>query len=88
VSGEWRQGARRLAMRGVWAAPVAAVLMGLALVFAPYVFAELLASLEPHVIIDSVKPELGEGRKVDDYWAVEDIGVKFPKNAAEASDTG
>lgn len=65
--------ARRLAMCAVWAAAVVVVLAGLALVFAPYVFAELWASLEPHAIIDPAKPDLGEGRMVDDYWAVQNI---------------
>jgi hydroxyacylglutathione hydrolase len=62
--------ARRLAM---WAAVVVVVLVGLALVFAPYVSAELSASLEPHAIIDPAKPDLGEGRMVDDYWVVQNI---------------
>jgi hypothetical protein len=42
---------------------VVAVLVGVALVFAPYIFAELSASLEPHAIIDPAKPVLGEGRR-------------------------
>jgi hydroxyacylglutathione hydrolase len=57
----------------MWAAAVVVVLVGLALVFAPYVIAELSASLEPHAIIDPAKPDLGEGRMVDDYWAVQNI---------------
>ena len=65
--------ARRLAMCAVWAAAVVVVMVGLALVFAPYVFAELSASLKPHAIIDPAKPDLGEGRMVDDYWAVQNI---------------
>ncbi len=65
--------ARRLAICAVWAAAVVVVLVGLALVFAPYVFAELSASLEPHAIIDPAKPDLGEGLMVDDYWAVQNI---------------
>ena len=65
--------ARRLAKCAVWAAVVVVVLAGLALAFAPYLFAELSASLEPHAIIDPGKPELGDGRMVDDYWAVQNI---------------
>jgi len=65
--------ARRLAMCAIWAAVVVAVLVGLALVFAPYLFAELSASLEPHAIVDPAKPDLGAGRMVDDYWAVQNI---------------
>lgn len=57
----------------VWSAAVVIVLLALSLVFAPYVYAELSASLEPHAIIDSAKPDLGEGRMVDDYWAVQNI---------------
>jgi len=65
--------ARRLAMCAVWAAAVVVVLVGLALVVAPYLYAELWPSLKPHAIIDSAKPDLGEGRMVDDYWAVQNI---------------
>ena len=49
--------ARPLAMCAVWTAVVVVVLVGLALVFAPYLFAELSASLEPHAIIDPAKPD-------------------------------
>lgn len=63
------KGAQRL----VWAVVVVVVLAGLALVFAPYLCAELSAWLEPHTIIDPAKPELGAGRMLDDYWAVQDI---------------
>lgn len=62
----WLQGA-------AWAAVIVVVLVGLALVFAPYLCAELSAALAPHAIIDQVKPHLREGRMVDDYWAVQDI---------------
>jgi glyoxylase-like metal-dependent hydrolase (beta-lactamase superfamily II) len=65
--------ARRLAVCAVWTAVVVVFLVGLALVFAPYTFAELSASLEPHAIIDPAKPILGAGRMVDDYWAVQNI---------------
>jgi hydroxyacylglutathione hydrolase len=65
--------ARRLAMCAVWAAAVVVVLVGLALIFAPYLYAELWPSLKPHAIIDAAKPDLGEGRMVDDYWAVQNI---------------
>jgi hydroxyacylglutathione hydrolase len=65
--------ARRLAACAVRAAVVVAFLVGLSLVFAPYIFAELTASLEPHAIINPAKPDLGEGRMVDDYWAVQNI---------------
>lgn len=58
----------------MWAVGAAVVVLVCpALAFAPYVFAELLAWLEPHAIIDPAKPELGEGRMVDDYWAVQNI---------------
>lgn len=65
--------ARRLAMWAVGVAVVVVVLVCLALAFAPYVFAELSAWLEPHAIIDPAEPALGEGRMVDDYWAVQNI---------------
>ena len=57
-------------MWAVGVAVVVVVLVCLALVSAPYVFAELSAWLEPHAIIDPAEPDLGEGRMVDDYWAV------------------
>ena len=61
-------------LRGTaWAVAVVVVLAGLGLVFAPYLSAELSAWLEPHTIIDPAKPELGAGRMLDDYWAVQDI---------------
>jgi hydroxyacylglutathione hydrolase len=65
--------APRLTMCALWAASVVAALVVLALVFAPYLFAELSGSLEPHAIIDPAKPDLGQGRMVDDYWAVQGI---------------
>jgi glyoxylase-like metal-dependent hydrolase (beta-lactamase superfamily II) len=60
---------RRPAVHALWAAGVLGVLSGLGLAFAPYLFAEVSPSLEPHAIIDPAKPDLGEGRMVDDYWA-------------------
>jgi glyoxylase-like metal-dependent hydrolase (beta-lactamase superfamily II) len=65
--------ARRLAVCAVWTAAVVVGLAGLALAFAPYLFAEWSAWLDPHTIIDPVKPVLAEGRMVDDYWAVQNI---------------
>jgi glyoxylase-like metal-dependent hydrolase (beta-lactamase superfamily II) len=52
------------------------VLSGLALVLAPYCFAELSALLQPHAIIEPAKPDLAEGRMVDDYWAVQNIDAR------------
>ena len=65
--------ARRLAACAAWAAVTVVVLAGLALAFAPYVFAELMAWLEPHTIVDPAKPDLAAGRMVDDYWALQNI---------------
>jgi hydroxyacylglutathione hydrolase len=59
-----------------YASSAALVLVGLvggALVCAPYVFAEMSAWLEPHAIVDPAKPDLSEGRMVDEYWAVQSI---------------
>jgi glyoxylase-like metal-dependent hydrolase (beta-lactamase superfamily II) len=56
-----------------WTAAVAAAMGGLAFVFAPYLFAELAASLKPHAIIDPARPHLADGHMVDDYWAVQNI---------------
>jgi hydroxyacylglutathione hydrolase len=63
----------RLPRSCVWAAAFVVISVGLALVLAPYLFAELSASLEPHAIIDPAKPNLSEGHMVDDYWAVQNI---------------
>jgi glyoxylase-like metal-dependent hydrolase (beta-lactamase superfamily II) len=57
----------------VWTAAVLALMAVPVLAFAPYVFAELAASLEPHAIIDSAKPDLAAGHMVDDYWAVQSL---------------
>ncbi|MGH8140014.1 MAG: MBL fold metallo-hydrolase [Steroidobacteraceae bacterium] len=65
--------ARRLAKSAVRAAAIVIPLLCLALVFAPYLFAELSARLEPHTIVAPAQPDLGKGRMVDDYWAVQDI---------------
>ena len=64
---------RQLVKVAVWAAAAAAVLAGVCLAFAPYLYAELSAFLEPHAIVDAAKPDLAAGRMVDDYWAVQDI---------------
>jgi hydroxyacylglutathione hydrolase len=63
----------RLLRSCVWAAVIALVSLALALVLAPYLYAELSASLQPHAIIDAAKPNLSEGHMVDDYWAVQNI---------------
>jgi hypothetical protein len=65
--------ARRLVKGAAWAAAAVAVLAGLCLVFAPYVFAELDSSLDPHAVINAATPDLGQGGMVDDYWAVQSI---------------
>jgi glyoxylase-like metal-dependent hydrolase (beta-lactamase superfamily II) len=54
-------------------AGVLIVLVGLALVFAPYLFVEASALLQPHAIIEPAKADLAAGRMVDDYWAVQVI---------------
>ena len=64
---------RRVVKCAAWATAMVVVPVGLALAFAPYVFAELSATLQPHVIVDAAKPYLGAGRMVDDYWAVQAI---------------
>jgi hydroxyacylglutathione hydrolase len=64
---------RRLGKIAALAAAGAVVLTGVGLALAPYLYAELSASLEPHAIIDPAKPDLGEGSMADDYWAVQNI---------------
>jgi hydroxyacylglutathione hydrolase len=64
---------RRLPTYIAGTAVIVIALVGIALVLAPYLFAELSASLEPHAIIDPAEPDLSEGHMVDDYWAVQQI---------------
>jgi hydroxyacylglutathione hydrolase len=45
-----------------------------ALIFAPYVYGELMVWLEPHATVDPAPAKLAKGRMVDDYFAVEDLG--------------
>ena len=60
----------------VSAAAALIVLVGLALALAPYVYVEVGPLLQPHAIVQSAKPDLAEGRMVDDYWAVQDIDAR------------
>jgi glyoxylase-like metal-dependent hydrolase (beta-lactamase superfamily II) len=55
---------------------VGLLLLGIvvAALLAPYVDGELMAWLEPHVIIDPAPVPLAKGGMVDDYFAVEDLG--------------
>jgi glyoxylase-like metal-dependent hydrolase (beta-lactamase superfamily II) len=55
---------------------VSVLLLGVivAALFAPYVYGELAAWLEPHVIVDPAPARLAKGRMADDYFAVEDLG--------------
>jgi hydroxyacylglutathione hydrolase len=64
---------RRLLVSTFGAAAIVLVLVGLSLVLAPYLFAELSASLEPHAIVDPAERVLSDGHMVDDYWAVQKI---------------
>lgn len=41
--------------------------------FAPYVYAELYSTEEPHAIVSNGPPVLARGEMVDDYWAVEKL---------------
>ncbi|QUD88356.1 MBL fold metallo-hydrolase [Phenylobacterium montanum] len=60
--------------RGAIGAVVVICLLGLAALFAPYVYAELMAPLNPHAITDPQPAVLAKGHMVDDYFAVEPIG--------------
>lgn len=60
-----------------WVALVALTLLGvaaLAAAFAPYVYAEAMARLNPHAIVDPQPAVLAKGRMAGDYFAVEQIG--------------
>jgi hydroxyacylglutathione hydrolase len=62
-----------MAKTGVAILTVAGFVGTLSLLFAPYVFAELATWLDPHAIVDAATPDLGAGRMLDDYWAVQRI---------------
>jgi hydroxyacylglutathione hydrolase len=42
--------------------------------YAPFVDGELAVWLEPHAIVDAAAAKIANGRMVDDYFAVEDLG--------------
>src|ERR1700761_2413236 len=50
------------------------VILTLAAVFAPYVYAELSPYISSHAIVDPAPAKLAKGRMVDDYFAVQDLG--------------
>jgi hypothetical protein len=47
----------------------------LAAAFAPFVYAELMPRLEPHVIVDPAPARIATGRMFDDYFVVQDLGA-------------
>jgi glyoxylase-like metal-dependent hydrolase (beta-lactamase superfamily II) len=60
----------------VWAGIVLLVIAAIAIsgaVFAPYVFAELVSTIDPHTIVAARAPALARGQMIDDYWAVQRI---------------
>ncbi len=44
-----------------------------AAILAPYVYAELYSSEEPHAIVNAGPPALARGEMVDDYWVVQKL---------------
>lgn len=61
---------------------IAAIAMGvlfagavLAAAFAPFVYAELMPRLQPHVIVDPAPARIAKGRMFDDYFVVQDLGA-------------
>ncbi|MGH7043683.1 MAG: MBL fold metallo-hydrolase, partial [Acetobacteraceae bacterium] len=61
---------------------IAAVALGvlfagavLAAAFAPFVYAELMPRLQPHVIVDPAPAVIAKGRMFDDYFVVQDLGA-------------
>ena len=50
------------------------VILTLAAMFAPYVYAELSPYLSSHEIVDPAPAKIAKGRMVDDYFAVQDLG--------------
>ena len=47
----------------------------LAVAFAPFVYAELMPRLKPHVIVDPAPARIAKGRMFDDYFVVQDLGA-------------
>lgn len=47
----------------------------LAAAFAPFVYAELMSRLKPHVIVDPAPASITKGRMFDDYFVVQDLGA-------------
>jgi len=69
-----------LILRRTWPGATAAICVllagaGLAAVFAPFVHAELMSRLQPHVVIDPAPARIAKGRMFDDYFAVQDLGA-------------
>ena len=69
-----------LILRRTWPGATAAICVllagaGLAAVFAPFVHAELMSRLQPHVIVDPAPARIAKGRMFDDYFAVQDLGA-------------
>src|SRR5690348_1424288 len=61
--------------RRAWVAAgviVGVLLVGavLAAAFAPFVYAELMPRLQPHVIVDPAPAKIAKGRMFDDYFVV------------------
>jgi len=50
------------------------IVAAMAALLAPYLDAELGVWLEPHIIVDSAPGNLVNGKMVDDYFAVQDLG--------------
>jgi glyoxylase-like metal-dependent hydrolase (beta-lactamase superfamily II) len=66
--------------RRAWVAAgviVGVLLVGavLAAAFAPFVYAELMPRLEPHVIVDPAPARIAKGRMFDGYFVVQDLGA-------------
>jgi len=59
------------------AVAIGVLLAGAVLVaaFAPFVYAELMPRLEPHVIVDPAPARVAKGRMFDDYFVVQDLGA-------------
>ena len=48
--------------------------VGLALAYAPYVYAELWPFVDHHTVVDPSPAKIAKGRMADDYFAVQDLG--------------
>jgi glyoxylase-like metal-dependent hydrolase (beta-lactamase superfamily II) len=56
------------------AGALSVALIAFAVLFTPYIFAEVFRWTNPHTIVDPTPAKIAKGRMADDYFAVQDLG--------------